>query len=69
MRPDGDMTLKHSKGREWFRRKVGELVEAIDQLPDDRADLVEQVLEAEDVPLFTEDEMKHVREQMNAAVE
>ena len=51
MRPSGDMTPeqpKHPQKGEWFEGKVREVGDAIDALPDDRADLAHELLEAGD---------------------
>lgn len=63
MRPTGDMTnttdapAEHPAKRAWFERKVADLAEAIEDLPEDRATLVGELL-AEEVPLFTEDDIE-----------
>jgi len=65
MRPNGDMTTgqhRTPKKEEWFEGKVRELGEAIDALPGDRADLARELLEAENVPLFTPEEMRRHRQ-------
>jgi len=63
MRPNGDMTpaRKRTPPGESFEGKVRELGDAIDALPEDRADLARELLEAEDVPLFSADEMRTMR--------
>jgi len=40
---------------------VKDLGDAVEQLPDDRAEMIEDMLEAEDVPLFTDEEMRRTR--------
>ena len=63
MRPNGDMTPGQAghPQREWFEGKVRELGDAIGALPEDRADLARELLDAEDVPLFSDDEMTRQR--------
>ncbi len=61
MRPNGDMTPGQDRTpkKDWFEGKVRELGDAIDALPEDRADLARELLE--DVPLFSDDEMTNPR--------